>query len=171
LSGVVLDLADALARHVERTTDLLQRVRAGAGEAEAHLDDLALALGKRLERAAHVLTPQVLGRHLERRLGRLVLDEVSELGLLFLADRLLERDRLLGHPQDVADLAHRRLQLGGDLLGRRLAPSSWTSWRSTWTTLLSFSTMWTGMRIVRPLSAIARVTAWRIHQVAYVENL
>jgi hypothetical protein len=45
------------------------------------------------------------------------------------------------------------------------------SWRSTWTTLLSFSTMWTGMRIVRPLSAIARVTAWRIHQVAYVENL
>ena len=27
------------------------------------------------------------------------------------------------------------------------------------------------MRIVRPLSAIARATAWRIHQVAYVENL
>ena len=50
-------------------------------------------------------------------------------------------------------------------------PSCWTSWRSTCTTLFSFSTMWTGMRIVRPLSAIARVTAWRIHQVAYVENL
>ena len=31
--------------------------------------------------------------------------------------------------------------------------------------------MWTGMRMVRPLSAIARVTAWRIHHVAYVENL
>ena len=31
--------------------------------------------------------------------------------------------------------------------------------------------MWTGMRMVRPLSAMARVTAWRIHQVAYVENL
>ena len=39
------------------------------------------------------------------------------------------------------------------------------------TTLLSFSTMCTGIRIVRALSAIARVTAWRIHQVAYVENL
>jgi hypothetical protein len=45
-------------------------------------------------------------------------------------------------------------------------PNSWTSWRSTCTTLLSFSTMCTGIRIVRALSAIARVTAWRIHQVA-----
>ena len=45
-------------------------------------------------------------------------------------------------------------------------PNSCTSWRSTCTTLFSFSTMCTGMRMVRALSAIARVTAWRIHQVA-----
>ena len=31
--------------------------------------------------------------------------------------------------------------------------------------------MWTGMRIVRAWSAIARVIAWRIHHVAYVQNL
>jgi hypothetical protein len=31
--------------------------------------------------------------------------------------------------------------------------------------------MCTGMRIVRDWSASARVIAWRIHQVAYVENL
>jgi len=31
--------------------------------------------------------------------------------------------------------------------------------------------MCTGIRIVLALSAMARVTAWRIHQVAYVENL
>ena len=37
--------------------------------------------------------------------------------------------------------------------------------------LFSFSTTCTGMRIVRALSASARATAWRIHQVAYVENL
>ena len=55
--------------------------------------------------------------------------------------------------------------------GRGSRPSRCTSWRSMWTTLFSFSTMCTGMRIVRALSAIARVTAWRIHQVAYVENL
>jgi hypothetical protein len=33
------------------------------------------------------------------------------------------------------------------------------------------STMCTGRRIVRAWSAIARVIACRIHQVAYVENL
>ena len=33
------------------------------------------------------------------------------------------------------------------------------------------SIMCTGMRIVRAWSAIERVMAWRIHQVAYVENL
>jgi hypothetical protein len=31
--------------------------------------------------------------------------------------------------------------------------------------------MCTGMRIVRAWSATARETAWRIHQLAYVENL
>ena len=36
---------------------------------------------------------------------------------------------------------------------------------------LIVSTMWTGMRIVRAWSAMARVMAWRIHHVAYVENL
>ncbi len=50
--------------------------------------------------------------------------------------------------------------------GRGSRPRRWTSWRSMCTTLFSFSTMCTGMRIVRALSAIARVTAWRIHQVA-----
>ena len=39
------------------------------------------------------------------------------------------------------------------------------------TILLCLSTTWTGMRIVRPLSATARVTDWLIHHVAYVENL
>jgi len=37
--------------------------------------------------------------------------------------------------------------------------------------LFSLSTIWLGMRIVRALSATARVTACRIHQVAYVANL
>ena len=50
-------------------------------------------------------------------------------------------------------------------------PSSWSSWRWMRTSLLIVSTMCTGMRIVRAWSAIARVIAWRIHHVAYVENL
>src|SRR3954469_10086705 len=92
LQRVVLDLADALAGDVEGAADLLQRPRAAAGQAEAHLDDLALALGQGRQRAVDVLLAQVLRRDLKRRLGRLVLDEVAELGLLLLADRLLQRD-------------------------------------------------------------------------------
>ncbi len=37
--------------------------------------------------------------------------------------------------------------------------------------LLMVSIMCTGMRMVRAWSAIERVIAWRIHHVAYVENL
>ena len=50
-------------------------------------------------------------------------------------------------------------------------PISWWNWRWAQTTLWMVSTMWTGIRMVRAWSAMARVMAWRIHQVAYVENL
>ena len=80
-------------------------------EPVAHLDHLALARGQRLERPAHVLAAQVLRGQLERRLGRLVLDEVAQLGVLLLADRLLERHRQLRDAQDVLDLARGPLQL------------------------------------------------------------
>src|SRR5205823_2998583 len=45
-------------------------------------------------------------------------------------------------------------------------PSLVTSMRSARPILLIFSTMCTGMRIARALSASARAAAWRIHQVA-----
>ena len=45
-------------------------------------------------------------------------------------------------------------------------PSPVTSLRSARPILLSFSAMWTGIRIVRALSASERAIAWRIHQVA-----
>ena len=50
-------------------------------------------------------------------------------------------------------------------------PSSCSSVRETRIRRLIVSTMWTGMRIVRAWSAMARVMACRIHHVAYVENL
>ena len=37
-------------------------------------------------------------------------------------------------------------------------------------TRLCVSSMWTGMRTARPLSASARLMAWRIHHDAYVEK-
>src|SRR5205807_10612486 len=80
LQRVVLDLADALARHAERAADLLERARLLALQPEAELDHLPLALGQRLERLLDVLPAQRQRGRVERRLGLVVLDEVAELG-------------------------------------------------------------------------------------------
>ena len=45
-------------------------------------------------------------------------------------------------------------------------PISLSIWREVRTILLMVSIMCTGMRMVRAWSAIERVIAWRIHQVA-----
>src|SRR5262245_29549780 len=82
LQRVVLDLADALTGDPERAADLLECARLLALEAEPQLDHLPLPVGKRVERALDVLPPQRERGLLVRRLGRLVLDEVAELGLL-----------------------------------------------------------------------------------------
>src|SRR5438105_4645511 len=95
LQRVVLDLADALARHAERAADFLERARLLALQAEAQLDHLPLPLWERREGVLDVAPPQRERRRVERRLGLLVLHEVAELRLLLLADRLLERDREL----------------------------------------------------------------------------
>src|SRR5439155_2265138 len=49
--------------------------------------------------------------------------------------------------------------------------SFFSSSREARRNLLELSLMCTGMRMVRDWSAMARVIAWRTHQVAYVENL
>src|SRR3954451_16038683 len=50
LERLVLDLADALARDVERPADLVQRARVLAAEAVAQLQHAALAVGEVLQR-------------------------------------------------------------------------------------------------------------------------
>src|SRR5688500_8349268 len=96
LQRLVLDLADPLARDVERAADLVERPRVLAAEPVAQLEDAPLAIGEVLERLAQRLLGEDLGGPLVRGLGALVGDELAELRLLLVADRLLERDRRLG---------------------------------------------------------------------------
>ena len=93
LQALVLDLADPLTGDVERTPDLVERPRLPAVEAVAQLEHLALARRERAEdRAQGVAAEGDLGRLVGKR-RRLVGEEVPELGLVLVADRLLERDR------------------------------------------------------------------------------
>src|SRR4051795_9961655 len=104
LQRLVLDLADPLARDVEGPPDLVQRPRMLAAEPVAQLEHPALAVGQVLEGLAQGLLREDLGGTLVRRLGPLVGDELAELGLLLVADRLLERHRRLRRALDRVDL-------------------------------------------------------------------
>src|SRR5438132_4948510 len=104
LQRLVLDLADPLARDVERAPDLVEGARVLAAEAVAQLEHAAFAIGEVLERLAQGLLGEDLGGALVRRLRALIGDELPELGLLLIADWLLERHRRLRGALDRVDL-------------------------------------------------------------------
>ena len=118
--GLRLDLADALARDVELLADLLERAGAAVDDAEAQLEHLLLARGERVEHLHELLLEQREARCLARLGGVLIGDKVAEVGVLLLADRRLERDRLLRDLENVAHLVDRHVHLRRDLLGARV---------------------------------------------------
>src|SRR5881392_1021848 len=91
-----LDLSDALAGDREVLPDLLQGVLAAVGEAEAEPQDLLLARGERVEDLVRLLAEREADDRLHRGHHLLVLDEISQVAVLFLPDRRLQGDRLLG---------------------------------------------------------------------------
>src|SRR5437660_2439494 len=109
-----LDLADTLARHLEDAADFLERVGVAVAQAIAELDDLALAVGQRLEHLLDLVLEHLLRRGADRRLRPVVLDEVAEVAVLALADRPIQADRV---PADLED-APRLLDADAGLLRR-----------------------------------------------------
>src|SRR2546422_8282890 len=161
-----LDLPDPLAGDREVLPDFFQRVLATVGEAEPEPQHLLLARREGVEDLVRLLPEREADDRLDGRDDLLVLDEVAQVAVLLLADRRLQRDGLLRDLQHLAHLVHGDVHLRRDLLRVGSRPSSWTSWREVRMSLLIVSIMCTGMRLVRAWSAMARVMAWRIHQVA-----
>src|SRR5262245_45708245 len=89
-----LDLPHALARHLEDAADLLQRVRVAVAQPVTQLDDLALAVGQRLEHLLDLVLEHLLSRRTHRGLGAVVLDEVAEVTVLALAHGPIQADRV-----------------------------------------------------------------------------
>ena len=106
------------------------------------------------------------------RLDVLAGDQIAEARVALGADRLVEAGHGACRGADLLHVLERELRRLRDLLVGRLALELGRSTsRSAREIFCSRSTMWTGIRIVRDLFATPRCTAWRIHQVAYVENL
>ena len=95
--------------------DLFEGAGLATVEAEAELQDLALAVVERGEEPVDLLGQERGGGHLEGRLGGAVLDDVAELGVAVFPQRLGERQRLGGEAQRLGDLVLRHLDLGREL--------------------------------------------------------
>src|SRR5258708_537737 len=117
-----LDLPDALARDGEVLADRLERVLAGVAHADAHLDHLFLARRQRLQALIRLLLEVQVDHRVGRGHDLTILDEVAEMRILLLADRRLQRNRLLRDLQDLPDLRHGDVHALGDLFRSRLAP-------------------------------------------------
>src|SRR5512133_775808 len=122
LQALVLDLPDPLARDVERPSDLVQRARMLAIQPVAELENSSLAGREAAQHAPQRRFAQLhLGNFVRQSLV-LVREEVTELGFLVVADRLLERHRRLRAPPDRLDLGGVELELVADLPGIGFAP-------------------------------------------------
>src|SRR5688500_18522749 len=84
--GFRLDLADALAGDAELVADLFEGTLAAVVEAEAELEHAALAAREGVEHFLDLLLEHLVGGDLGRRGRGVVLDEVAEVAVLFLAD-------------------------------------------------------------------------------------
>src|SRR4029077_8677517 len=93
--GRRLDLPDPLAGQAHATADFLERAWLVVNESEAQLDHSALARAKRGENVLDLVAEHRLRGGLERRNRHLVLDEITQVRILFLADGRLEGHRLL----------------------------------------------------------------------------
>src|SRR5690349_10067168 len=96
LNGLGLDLADALASHLELLAHLFQRVVALFAQAEAHPQHLLLAGREGLEHLPRLLAEAGGDGGIHRALGALVLQKVAEVAVAFVTDRRLQAERLLG---------------------------------------------------------------------------
>src|SRR5438128_2216749 len=116
-----LDLADALARHRELLADLFQRVVGIHADAEAHAQHALFAWRQGRQDAGGGLAQIGLNRGVDRQDRVLVLDEIAEVGVLLVADRSFQRQRLLGDLEHLAHFLEGHAEFLGKLLGRGLA--------------------------------------------------
>src|SRR2546422_9845874 len=115
------DLPDPLAGQAHAAPDFLEGARLVVDEAEAQLNDPALAGAKGGEDVLNLVAEHGLTGRLERRDGLFVFDGIPKVRILFLADRRLEGHRLLRDLLQLLDLVDRDAHAVSQFLLSRLA--------------------------------------------------
>ena len=87
-NGLRFDLANTFSSDLEDPANLLEGVRVSIADAVSQLEDLAFAIGQRLEYVVDPAPEHLARGGLRRCLLTLVLDEVSELRILRFADAI-----------------------------------------------------------------------------------
>ena len=90
-----LDLTDSLTGDVKFLSDLLEGSGSSVIETEAEPENLLFPLGQRSKHLFQLLLQHREGSRVRGHRNIIVLNEVSQVAVLFLADRGLERYRLL----------------------------------------------------------------------------
>ena len=116
-----LDLADSLAGNGEDLADLFERVGVAVGQAVAEADDLPLAVVQCGQDFGNSVFQRDLVHVLERVVVAVVFQELAEVAVVVVADRLVERKRLAAHLQHAVGLIDREAGQRGGFLDRRFA--------------------------------------------------
>src|SRR6266542_5479859 len=165
LERVALDLPNPLARETEAEPHVLERLGFDAAESVAEHEHLAVAIRQRRQRLRE---RQSAERDVGLLLGQWVVagDEVAEDRVLLLADRWSRLTLARAAARTSCACWSGRFASVAISSSAGSRPSCVQSARSARFIFCSRSTMWTGSRIVRALSASALAAACRIHQVA-----
>src|SRR6266699_6090065 len=99
-----LNLTNAFASDVELFADFLQCAAAAIIQAEAQLEHFAFALRQAVKHIFHLLFEQLMAGGIGRSKRRVILNEVTQVAIVLLADWRLETYRLLANLDDLAHL-------------------------------------------------------------------
>src|SRR6266498_1028770 len=117
-----LDLADAFTSDPVNLPDLVEGSRLPIGEAEAQPNHSGLALGQRGQHRLQLVLKQSERHRVDGDDSLGVLDEVTELGVALVTDRLVQRNGLPGVLLDLQHLLGGDVHFLGQLLRSGLAP-------------------------------------------------
>src|SRR5437588_12453087 len=111
-----LDLTNTLTRYMELLANLLESAAAAIIQTKAQLQHLALAFGQAVKHILHLLLKQLVAGRISRSERCVILNEITQVAIIFLANRRLQAHRLLADLNDLTHLLRANLHLLRDLL-------------------------------------------------------